>query len=73
MYLIDYFNTFDAIIVLVSLVFNLVGITQAKFLGVLRLVRVVVIIIRKITGNMSKLRHQNKLADPVGAVLGILR
>ena len=43
-----------------------------KILGVLRLVRVVVIIVRKITGNTSKLRHQNKLINPVKSVLDIL-
>ena len=49
-YLFDFFNFFDAIIVLVSVVMNLMGII-AKGLGVLRLIRVVVITIRKITGN----------------------
>ena len=41
-------------------------------LGVLRLIRVVVIILRKITGNQSKLRHQNKNNNPVEAVIKIL-
>ena len=44
----------------------------AKGLGVLRLVRVVVITIRKITGNTNKLRHQSKEADPLKSVLQIL-
>lgn len=56
MYLADFFNCFDAIIVAVSEVLILNGII-AKGLGVLRLIRVVVITIRKITGNQSKLRH----------------
>ena len=54
--MIDAFNLFDAIIVYLSLVLNMMG-TIAKGLGVLRLIRVVVIILRKITGNQSKLRH----------------
>jgi hypothetical protein len=56
MYLVDVFNAFDAAIVLISEVLNILGII-AKGLGVLRLIRVVVITIRKITGNTSKLRH----------------
>ena len=56
MYLVDVFNAFDAAIVLISEVLNIIGII-AKGLGVLRLIRVVVITIRKITGNTSKLRH----------------
>lgn len=50
MYLADGFNFFDATIVLTSEVLNLMGII-AKGLGVLRLIRVVVFTIRKITGN----------------------
>jgi len=45
----------------------------AKGLGVLRLLRGVVITIRKINGNQSKLRHQSKLKDPVESVIKILR
>jgi len=71
MYLYDAFNMFDAIIVNVSLVLNMMG-TIAKGLGVLRLIRVVVIILRKITGNQSKLRHQNKNNNPVEALIKIL-
>lgn len=56
MYLIDKFNRFDALIVLISLILNLFGITL-QGLAVLRLIRVVVITLRKITGNDSKLRH----------------
>lgn len=60
MYLVaDAFNTFDAVVVMVSLALNLQQI-QAKGLGVLRLIRVVVITWRKIIGNQSKLRHQSK-------------
>lgn len=55
-FLFDVFNAFDACIVIISEVLNLIGII-AKGLGVLRLIRVVVITIRKITGNTSKLRH----------------
>lgn len=55
-YLFDKFNLFDAFIVLVSVILNQKGV-QVKGLGVLRLIRVVVIIIRKITGNQAKLRH----------------
>ena len=50
MFLADFFNGFDAAIVIASEVFNIMQIT-AKGLGVLRLIRVVVITIRKITGN----------------------
>lgn len=56
MFLLDVFNAFDATVVIVSEVLNLMGIV-AKGLGVLRLLRVVVITIRKITGSQSKLRH----------------
>jgi hypothetical protein len=54
--LFDKFNLFDAAIVFLSVALNMKGI-RAKGLGVLRLLRVVVIAIRKITGNTSKLRH----------------
>ena len=56
MYLQDKFNMFDAVIVMISGILNLMGFI-IKGLGVLRLIRVVVIILRKITGNQSKLRH----------------
>ena len=72
MFLADFFNGFDAAIVITSEVFNIMQIT-AKGLGVLRLIRVVVITIRKITGNQSKLRHQSKINNPVDSVLKILQ
>lgn len=72
MYFVDFFNCFDAIIVLVSEILNLMGIV-AKGLGVLRLIRVVVITVRKITGNQSKLRHQSKNNNPVDSVIKILQ
>ena len=50
MYLYDKFNLFDALVVLISFALNLAGIV-VKGLSVLRLIRVVVIILRKITGN----------------------
>ena len=50
MYFFDFFNCFDAIIVMASEILNLLGIV-AKGLGVLRLIRVVVITVRKIPGN----------------------
>jgi hypothetical protein len=50
MFLVDFFNSFDAAIVMLSEILNLMGVV-AKGLGVLRLIRVVVITIRKITGN----------------------
>ena len=56
MYIYDGFNMFDSIIVIISLIFNVIGVI-IKFLGVLRLIRVVVIILRNITGNTIKLRH----------------
>jgi len=56
MFFLDGFNVFDATIVFISELLNLMDI-RAKGLGVLRLLRVVVITIRKITGNQSKLRH----------------
>lgn len=49
-YLLDKFNCFDAVIVFLSVALNQRGV-KAKGLGVLRLLRVVVITIRKITGN----------------------
>jgi hypothetical protein len=55
-YLYDKFNIFDATVVIISLGFNLRKIV-IKGLGVLRLIRIVVLILRKITGNQSKLRH----------------
>lgn len=56
-YLQDLFSFFDAIVVLVSFIFNMMG-EVVKGLGVLRLVRVMVIIMKKITGNTSKLKHK---------------
>jgi len=56
MYLYDAFNLFDGVIVIVSVCLNASGLIIPA-LGVLRLIRVVVIILRKITGNQSKLRH----------------
>lgn len=50
MYLADFFNCFDAAIVILSVVLNIIGVV-AKGLGVLRLIRVVVITIRQITGS----------------------
>mmetsp|Transcript_46436 Transcript_46436/g.34113 ORF Transcript_46436/g.34113 Transcript_46436/m.34113 type:complete len:142 (-) Transcript_46436:11-436(-) len=71
MYLMDFFNFFDSVIVVASLVLGILGIIQRGF-GVLRLIRVVVITIRKITGNQSKLRHANKNLNPVESVIKIL-
>ena len=56
MYLIDGFNLFDAFIVVASFILNSMGFI-IKGLSVLRLIRVVVIIIRNLTGEVSKLRH----------------
>ena len=72
MFLFDVFNAFDASVVIISEVLNLMGIV-AKGLGVLRLLRVVVITIRKITGNQSKFRHQAKMNNPVESVIKILK
>ena len=58
-FLMDGFNLFDAAIVIGSWGLMVRGITF-KGLGVLRLIRVVVITIRSITGNKSRLRHQSK-------------
>ena len=71
-FILDGFNLFDAAIVIVSWVLLIQGITF-KGLGVLRLIRVVVITIRSITGNKSRLRHQSKLKDPLGSVITILK
>lgn len=71
-YLKDLFSIFDAIIVFVSFILNMMGIV-IKGLGVLRLIRVMVIIMNKITGNTSKLKHKQKAKDPVGNVISILR
>lgn len=70
MYLYDGFNLFDAFVVILSEVLNLMSII-IKGISVLRLIRVVVIILRKITGNQSKLRHQNKNNNPVESVIKI--
>ena len=72
MFFVDFFNCFDASIVIISGILSLMGIV-AKGLGVLRLIRVVVITIRKITGNQSKLRHQSKNNNPVESVIKILQ
>ena len=71
MFLFDVFNAFDASIVIISEILNIMGII-AKGLGVLRLIRVVVITVRKITGNNSKLRHASKNINPVESVIKIL-
>jgi len=71
-YLYDIFNAFDAVIVLSSEILNLYGIV-AKGLGVLRLIRVVVITMRKISGKQSRLRHASKNINPVESVITILQ
>jgi len=71
-YLFDKFNLFDAIVVIISFTLNMIGIV-AKGLGVLRLFRVVVITVRKITGNENKLRHQSKEVNPLESVLSIIQ
>ena len=70
--LLDFFNMFDATIVIASWFFNIAGMTM-KGLGVLRLIRVVVITMRSITGNKNRLRHQSKLNNPVDSVVNILK
>lgn len=55
-FLIDGFSLFDATIVIVSWALMIRGITF-KGLGVLRLIRVVVITMKSITGTKSRLRH----------------
>ena len=55
-FLVDGFSLFDATIVIVSWGLMIRGITF-KGLGVLRLIRVVVITMRSITGQKSRLRH----------------
>ena len=69
--LLDFFNMFDASIVILSWFLNISGI-NFKGLGVLRLIRVVVILMRSITGSKNKLRHQSKLSNPVDSVVKIL-
>ena len=71
-FLKDGFNMFDAIIVILSYALMIEGF-NFKGLGVLRLIRVVVITIRSITGNKSRLRHQTKMKDPLGAVVAIFK
>jgi hypothetical protein len=61
----------DFIIVVLSVGLNLNKFYQPG-LGALRLVRVVVIIVRKISGDGGKLRHQNKFNNPVESVIKIL-
>lgn len=70
-YLQDYFNFFDTFVVILSYVLNLMEVV-VKGVSVLRLIRVVVIILRKITGNQNKLRHQNKNLNPVVSIITIL-
>lgn len=67
----DAFNIFDATIVIVSWALLIHGITF-KGLGVLRLIRVVVITMRSITGKKNRLRHQSKQNNPVDSVVQIL-
>jgi len=71
-FLKDGFNLFDAAIVILSYALMIEGF-NFKGLGVLRLIRVVVITIRSITGNKSRLRHQTKMKDPLGSVINILK
>jgi hypothetical protein len=71
MYLKDAFSMFDALVVVLSYVLNQMNIV-VKGVSVLRLIRVVVIILRKITGNQNKLRHQNKNNNPVESIIKIL-
>ena len=66
-FLVDPFSLFDAAIVIVSWGLMIQGITF-KGLGVLRLIRVVVITMRSITGTKSRLRHQ-KQTNPVDSVI----
>ena len=70
-FLMDGFNLFDAAIVIGSWALMIKGITF-KGLGVLRLIRVVVITIRTIQGNKSRLRQASKQSSPVVQVLQIL-
>ena len=70
-FLMDGFSLFDATIVIVSWALMIYGITF-KGLGVLRLIRVVVITIRSISGKKNRMRHQTKMKDPLGSVLQIL-
>jgi hypothetical protein len=67
-YLFDKFNLFDAFIVIISFILNLMGIV-AKGLGVLRLIRVGVITVRKITGKEHKLRHKSKNIEVIIKIL----
>ena len=55
-FLMDGFSLFDATIVIVSWALMIYGITF-KGLGVLRLIRVVVITIRSISGKKNRMRH----------------
>jgi signal transduction histidine kinase len=71
MYLYDLFNFFDTFVVILSYVLNQMEVV-IKGVSVLRLIRVVVIILRKITGNQNKLRHQNKNLNPVESIIKIL-
>lgn len=70
-FLIDGFNLFDAAIVISSWALMIRGITF-KGLGVLRLIRVVVITIRSITGNKSRLRQLSNKLSAVDQVIQIL-
>lgn len=63
-FLLDKFNLLDAFIVILSFILNLSGIV-AKGLGVLRLIRVGVITVRRITGKET--------IDPEGEVMKIMK
>ena len=71
-FIIDGFNLFDATIVIVSWALLIRGITF-KGLGVLRLIRVVVITMKSISGNKHRLRHKSNQNNPVDSVIQILR
>jgi hypothetical protein len=71
MYLYSNANQFDTVVVVISLIFNMMG-NSFKFLGVLRLVRVVVILFRNITGNTEKLRQQKMMQNPVQSTVKII-
>jgi hypothetical protein len=71
MYVRDTFNFMDFIIVVLSVCLNLNKFYQPG-LGAIRLIRVVVIIVKKISGDGGKLRHQKNINIPVESVIKIL-
>ncbi len=71
-YLVDCLNFTDAVIIVVSLILYAVGVVS-KVMVVLRLVRILLVIVIKFTGNQFQLRLTRRVEDPVKALEELLR